>query len=228
MWSRKELKVSAKALLKANYWKVVVASLALTICSGAGSAASSRSASEQMDAETVLDALEIGEAFALLGALFAILAVVWFVNLLISLFVFNPLEIGAKKLLANCKDGSAKYGDIGYSFKNSYLNAVKTLFLRGLFTALWGILLVIPGIVKKYEYRMIPYLLAENPQMSSKEAFARSKEIMSGNKWKAFVWDLSFIGWHILGICTLGIVEIFFSAPYHDLANAQLYHELSK
>lgn len=175
MWSRKDLKVNAKALLKANYWKAVVAALVLLICSGAGAASSSQTASEQADWDTMLATLSMEELLALMGMLFSALAVVWAVNLLVSLFIFNPLEIGAKKLLVNCRDSRAEYGDIRYFFKNSYLNAVKTLFLRALFTSLWGILFVIPGIVKKYEYRMIPYLLAENPQMSSKEAFARSK-----------------------------------------------------
>ena len=49
---------------------------------------------------------------------------------------------------------------------------------------------------------------------------------MSGNKWKAFVLDWSFIGWHILGILTLGIAEIFYVAPYVDMTFAELYHEL--
>ena len=59
-----------------------------------------------------------------------------------------------------------------------------------------------------------------------KEAFAKSKEMMQGNKWNAFVLDLSFIGWHILGVCTLGIVEIFYAAPYNFITDAELYHAL--
>ena len=84
----------------------------------------------------------------------------------------------------------------------------------------------IPGIVKSYEYRMIPYIMAEHPELSYKEAFRMSKEMMQGNKWSAFVLDLSFLGWHILGIMTLGILEIFYVAPYVAMTDAYLYKTL--
>lgn len=87
---------------------------------------------------------------------------------------------------------------------------------------------VIPGIVKAYEYRMIPYILAENPQMSYKDAFAESKRMMTGNKWKAFVLDWSFILWDILAIFTCGILMIFYVRPYQELTNAEFYHALKE
>ena len=87
-------------------------------------------------------------------------------------------------------------------------------------------LFVIPGIVKGYEYRMIPYLLAEHPEMSTKDAFARSKEMMSGNKWKAFVLDLSFLGWKLLSLLTCGILSVFYVTPYEHATNAALYDAL--
>ena len=57
---------------------------------------------------------------------------------------------------------------------------------------------------------MIPYILAENPNLSRKEVFLLSKEMMRGQKWKAFVFDISFIGWWLLGLITLGILVIFY------------------
>jgi hypothetical protein len=92
---------------------------------------------------------------------------------------------------------------------------------------LWTLLFIIPGIVKAYEYRMIPYILAENPHMSRKEVFAASKSMMMGNKWKAFVLDLSFLGWHILSVFTVGILELFYVAPYVYATNAALYEALA-
>lgn len=70
---------------------------------------------------------------------------------------------------------------------------------------------------------MIPFLLAENPQMNRKEAFEKSRQMMKGNKWAAFVLDLSFIGWSLLGIITFGLVNIFFAGPYQYLTQSQLY-----
>jgi uncharacterized membrane protein len=73
---------------------------------------------------------------------------------------------------------------------------------------------------------MIPYLLAENPNMTWKEAFTESKTMMTGNKWKAFVLDLSFIGWNLLSILTLGILSIFYVNPYRFSTNAALYEAI--
>ena len=79
---------------------------------------------------------------------------------------------------------------------------------------------IIPGIIKQYEYMMIPFLLAE--------AFEKSRQMMKGNKWAAFVLDLSFIGWSLLGIITFGLVNIFFAGPYQYLTQSQLYFRLKE
>ena len=76
-----------------------------------------------------------------------------------------------------------------------YGNIVLTMFLRDLYIVLWTLLFIVPGIVKSYEYMMVPYILAENPGMDQKEVFQISREMMNGQKWNAFVLDLSFIGW---------------------------------
>ena len=73
---------------------------------------------------------------------------------------------------------------------------------------------------------MIPYILAENPGITRKEAFAHSKMLMKGNKWNAFVLDLSFIGWFILSGFTCGILAIFYVGPYYNATCAALYDVL--
>lgn len=74
-----------------------------------------------------------------------------------------------------------------------------------------------------YEYRMIPYILAENPKIKRKEAFKLSKEMMKHNKWKAFLLDLSFIGWEIASIFTFGMVNILYANPYRAATSTELY-----
>jgi uncharacterized membrane protein len=120
----------------------------------------------------------------------------------------------------------ASVNSIGYAFDHGYINTVKTLFIRDLKVIGWGLLFVIPGIVKSYEYQMIPYLLAEDPTMSTRDAFAKSREMMTGNKWKSFVLDLSFIGWELLSVITLGLVGVFYANPYMQQTNAALYETL--
>ena len=71
-------------------------------------------------------------------------------------------------------------------------------FLVGLYTVLWTLLFIIPGIIKGYSYAMTPYILAENPGMTASEAITESRRIMDGNKWRLFCLGISFIGWGIL------------------------------
>ena len=73
---------------------------------------------------------------------------------------------------------------------------------------------------------MVPYILAEQPELSATEVITRSREMMNGNKWQAFKMDLSFLGWILLGILTLGLVNIFWTAPYMESAQAALYLKL--
>ena len=146
--------------------------------------------------------------------------------ILIDVFICNPVEVGCKRYFLRNLNEKAQVGNIGYAFDNNYKNITKTMFFRDLYTVLWTLLLISPGIVKSYEYQMIPYLLAENPQMTKEQAFAESKRMMTGQKWRAFVLDLSFIGWNILSALTLGILGIFYVQPYMDATHAALYEAL--
>ena len=146
--------------------------------------------------------------------------------ILIDVFICNPVEVGCKRYFLRNLNEKAQVGNIGYAFDNNYKNITKTMFFRDLYTVLWTLLLIIPGIVKSYEYQMIPYLLAENPQMTKEQAFAESKRMMTGQKWRAFVLDLSSIGWNILSALTLGILGIFYVQPYMDATHAALYEAL--
>ena len=84
---------------------------------------------------------------------------------------------------------------------------------------------MIPGIIKHYEYYMVPYLVAEYPDMDSREVFRLSKEMMDGNKLDTWVLELSFIGWYLLGllICCVGMI---FVEPYVEATMAELYLKL--
>ena len=145
------------------------------------------------------------------------------IGICLVIFVFNPLEIGARRFFYRNINEKAELKEVGFGFDRNYMGSVKTMFLRDLYTGLWTLLFIIPGIVKSYEYRMIPYLLAENPEMSTDEAFAISKRMMYGNKAAAFWFDLTFIGWNILGAITFGIVDVFWVNGYYNQSAAMLY-----
>lgn len=99
-------------------------------------------------------------------------------------------------------------------------------FLRSLYTFLWGLLFVIPGIVKSYAYAMTPYIMAENPDMTASEAITASKQMMDGHKGELFWLDLTFIGWDLLCILTLNIGHIALN-PYKNAARTVFYKDLA-
>ena len=145
----------------------------------------------------------------------------------IDAFLLNPVAVGTRRFSIRNLNTKAEAKEVAYAFDSSnYKEIVKTMILRDVFTCLWGLLFIIPGIVKAYEYRMIPYLLADDPTMTKDRAFAESRAMMSGNKWRAFVLDLSFLGWNILSLLTLGILGTFYVDPYKLMTDAALYESL--
>lgn len=144
----------------------------------------------------------------------------------VEIFVVNPLYVGIMRFYVRSFDTKPQYKEFFYAFENNYKNVTGIMFLRDLYTILWALLLIVPGIVKSYEYYMVPYLVAENPAIEAKDAFAYSRMMMKGQKWKTFVLDLSFLGWRILSAMTFGVLGIFFVEPYSRLTSAALYRRL--
>ena len=177
-----------------------------------------------------LDKMTFQDKAVLAGTMGFVFAVVFLTifafAMLVNVFIYNPLEMGCCRFFFKNLEEPSKISNVVYAFDHSYKNIVKTLFYRDIYIILWSMVFIIPGCIKKYEYRMIPYLLAENPELSPEEAFRMSKEMMKGNKWKAFVLDFSFIGWEILSALTCGILSIFFVEPYRYSTNAALYETL--
>jgi uncharacterized membrane protein len=102
------------------------------------------------------------------------------------------------------------------------MGIIKTMLLSKIFIFLWSLLLIIPGIIKSYAYRMVPYILADNPNIGAEKAIELSNEMTRGHKFDMFVLDLSFIGWYLLGTLALGI-GVFLVMPYDNATNAELY-----
>lgn len=160
-------KEKGKAAVKRNYWKsVLVSAIFAAIIGGAGFYGSSTT-------NNSVDTSSLGTGLIIFFAAIGILAIAGMI-LMYELLV-NPFEVGVNKFRLNALRDKGNVSDMGTGFDISYKRNVKVLFFRDLYTLLWLILFIIPGIVKIYEYRMIPYLLADNPNMSKEEAFKRSK-----------------------------------------------------
>lgn len=195
----------------------------------AGLSAETAAGETQSGAETEQDTDHQSLIIMFLVAIVAfivIFLIVCVVACAFAAFLYNPVIVGAQRFMVKSVDDKAEVKEVAYSFDHCYLNIVKTMFFMDLYVFLWSLLFIIPGIYKKYQYRMVPYILAEHPQTPYKEALQLSRDMMEGEKWNAFVLDLSFVLWHILGIITCGILEIFYIAPYQNLTNAGLYRAL--
>ncbi|AEB92369.1 hypothetical protein LJP_0030c [Lactobacillus johnsonii DPC 6026] len=123
------------------------------------------------------------------------------------------------------------YTGIFSAYSNGrFKNSLCTLFMVNIFTALWTILFIIPGIIKGYSYAMTPYILkdkfaAGQTDIGATEAITESRHLMDGHKMDLFVLDLSFIGWGLLGIITFGIGFIWI-VPYYRQTKANFYRSL--
>lgn len=258
MWTRKELKERAKEALKRNYWKIVLVSLiGMLIGGGLGSSGISGGGSDIRDmasdnvkehftehenddvdwegAEAVLDDIQmdirpqdiVAVAFTVIVVLI-VAAIVLAIVLALDVLLLNPVQVGINRFMVKSLDDTARIAEVGYTFDHNYKNGVKVMFFKDLYVELWSLLFIVPGIYKAYQYRMVPYILGENPDMTYQEVLQRSKDMMDGQKWDAFVLDLSFILWHMLGGITCGLAEIFYVAPYVNLTDAALYSRLSR
>jgi len=121
---------------------------------------------------------------------------------------------------------SVQVKDAFYGFKHFGKNFL-AYFLVNLFTALWSLLFIIPGFIKSLAYSMTYYILADHPEMKAKDAITKSREMMDGHKAELFVLSLSFLGWMILGVLSLGILYIWL-VPYMNATMAAFYDSIKE
>ena len=111
------------------------------------------------------------------------------------------------------------------SITDNFGTKLVSTLLMTLFTMLWSMLFLIPGIVKSYSYAMTPYLLLDRPELSATDAITESRKMMNGHKMELFLLDLSFIGWILLVIVTFGIAYLYVT-PYMQAARTAFYETL--
>ena len=163
----------------------------------------------------IISAISVGASF--------ILSLIPVVGSLIASIVVTPaLTLSLIMVYLNVvKGGTPTVGDSFNGF-NDFWAAFKVTFLVGLFTFLWSLLFVIPGIIKMYSYSMSFYVLAENKGKKALECIDESKKMTEGFKMDLFVLGLSFIGWMLLGAITFGIAYIWVG-PYMNATYANAY-----
>lgn len=224
MWIRADLKERAKSVLRGNYWKAFLISIVIAIAGGNGSwngggrdqhSGSNGYAIPNITSENILSIM-----IPTIGVLVFILV--------LRIFLGYLLEVGGRKYFIQSAQNVDNRKCFTFAFSGqNYMGIMLTMLLKGVQNFLWFLLLIIPGIVKSYSYRMVPYILADNPNIGCKKAIKLSNGMTAGHKFDMFVLDLSFIGWYLLGVLAL-VVGVLFVMPYENATKAELYLVLRK
>ena len=172
---------------------------------------------------TAVDSMSYPDLMAQMSKLYGYMGLYY----LVTIFVIAPLGVGffnAFRQLLVAGDREIPGNMYKIATKN-YWHKVWGMFLMGLFIALWTLLFIIPGIVKMFSYAMTPFILEENPDLTANEAIDRSRAMMKGHKFDLFWLILSFIGWGILCVFTLGIGTLWLT-PYMQTSIAAFYEDV--
>lgn len=232
MWRCSDLKNDAKGRLKGNYWNAFLVTLVAALTYGGGASFGGSSAGNSsndnlssLDKDSIrkfLSQFTQQQIMVFITTFLAFFIIIILASYLIRIFVGYPFEVGKVRFFIVNTKYRANAREMGWGFKHQYMHLVGVLFIRDLKIFLWSLLFVIPGIVKSYEYRMVPYIISENPNITTQRAFEISREMTMGEKANLFVLDLSFIGWKLLGVlaCCIGS---YFVLPYIEATFAEFY-----
>ncbi|MBD5086242.1 MAG: DUF975 family protein [Clostridiales bacterium] len=149
----------------------------------------------------------------------------YYIGALAVILLTGPLEVGINKISLNVvRSENVEIVTLFDGFKD-YTRAVVLWITNQIFTFLWTLLFIIPGIIKSLSYSMSYFILLDNPEMSANDARKKSMEMMDGNKWRLFCLELSYIGWMLLSVLTLGILYLWVM-PSMRTATAYFYQSL--
>ena len=247
-----DFRARARQALSGKWLPAVIAGLILSLLSADGPAGpqfnlhfelNQLSGSIEMFGHTVFSASELGPTLEVFGknvlslfdqrpALLALLignAVTIVLAVLLSAVVFGVIgavvRVGYARFNLAMVDGFPADLTHLVEYFPRWKTAFWAHFLRSLYTLLWTLLFLIPGILARYNYAMMDYILADFPELTAGEALERSKQLMYGNRWRFFCLQFSFIGWSILASLTWGIGHLWLR-PYRQAAYAAFYRSL--
>lgn len=144
-----------------------------------------------------------------------------------AFLIGGVLQLGYADFLLKQHDGKeTNFSDLFSKF-DYFGTGFAQRFLRSLYVILWGLLFIIPGMIKEYSYAMTPFILAEHPQLTASRAIELSEQMMDGHKTELFILELTFIGWSLLAVLTMNLGHLFLN-PYKNAARAAFYRQLQE
>ena len=214
-----ELRLKARESLTGNYWTAVLVAFVAAIFG----ALMTSSGSIDLNVEQELTDL-FGEMPRIVVLYLTAIGSAAGVFSLVAFILGGVVQLGYASYLLKQQDREISSVKELFTKFDYFGQGFLQMFLRNLFTFLWALLFVIPGIIKSLSYAMTPFIMAENPELTAKEAIKISQERMQGHKWELFCLEFSFIGWYLLCGLTLGI-GTFFLNPYVNAAYAAFYRD---
>ena len=237
----KDIRHQAWSALRGNWGWAILTCLVATILGGASAFASSgfsvninfEGSSGRNEGLSSLTKFFEDSTIAplIIGIIVASVVVITLISLLslayavASFCLASIIEVGYSQFNLDIIDGNKVEFVRIFSFFKHWGKAVLANLIRNLFIFLWSLLFIIPGIIASYRYSMVPFILADNPNMSAGDAIDESKYLMHGNKWRLFCLQFSFFGWDVLCALTFGILSIWI-VPYKHAALAAFYRSI--
>lgn len=222
MWTRADLKADAKIVFQRHYWPCVLASILCSIMTGGVMS----DFGVELEGEKVAHWIE-NASVTVVKTIIVIALVVAVLAISFNILIGNQIRVGNARYYMENRVRETKVSRLFFAFKNGrYSNNVWVMFLYDLYIFGWTLLLIVPGIIKSFEYMLVPYLLAENPNLERKRVFELSRQMMDGHKKEAFVLGFSFFGWMFLSAFTMGVLNTFYVAPYMEATYAEYYMRL--
>lgn len=250
--NRKELKQAGKNLFQKNYWYSVLVAFLMFFTGTGGSPSFNFSFNTEISgsSEHSIDVFEgsgetantffeefflfdknfleelITRPFAI--AFFVILISAIVVGSVLGYFIFTSFRCGGiRYFLKSRKNHPAEIKEVFENLRDkTNFNIAKVTFFRDIHIFLWYLIFIIPGVIKAFEYWAIDYILAVRPDIDKDEARRLSKILMDGNKWDLFVLELSFLGWSLLSIFTMGLLNIFYLNPYMQATFVEFFSKI--
>lgn len=225
---RSLMKKRAKELLRNRRWMcVAVCALPLAIQSLSGSSGVPSSFSEESVSSIPFEYSDWLYDFTISAIIFALIFNLAF-TFAVSAFATNQLTIGGcRYFLKYRRNNPVDFTEIFRSYKDkTFLNIAKVTIVRDIYVALFSIIFIVPGIIKALEYWAVDYILSVRPDIDRQEAFDLSDRLTDGHKGELFMLELSFLGWHILSLCTFSVVGVLYAYPYMRLTYAEYFSYL--
>jgi hypothetical protein len=231
MWSRKELKDRAKEVLSKIYLGAFGISLVLALVGATHRWSSNGSHNNSFRNNLYYNHYDrygfINFPFThwpfIQWTHISFFFIAFVVVLALRIFVGYALEVGGRRYFVQAAQYKDRRNCFSFGFdQQNHMSIVTTMLFKNILIFLWTLLLIIPGIIKSYAYSMVPYILADNPNIGATRAIELSNEMTRGHKFDMFILDLSFLGWYILGALAFGI-GTFFVMPYENATDAELY-----